>query len=751
MFGFIQRECTGGALTRGGSVPWEWNPMPGVAPDTVHFVHLLGLSRTGEVSEAELLDEVDRQLSKHESAPGGLIASLNGEHARSPLPGRVHAVLMRRLLRHSFAAGDAEDSGAIPLDRSATDDDATTTLIDHTEADNTNLQALPVSPGLAVGDLLKGRFRLIGHLGEGGMSTVYNAIDLRKVEARAADAQVAVKILAVTAYDPTQSLKTLQAEAQTLQRLPHPNIVRVIDCDRDGDTVFMTMEHLTGESLKAKMADRDGKGLPATEAVSIIRGIADGLAYAHRNGIVHGDLKPSNVIVTGDGSVKIIDFGISRLIKRDQRAPVDTEDPTFSALTPTYASPEMLESGKPDRRNDIYALACMAHELLTGRHPFDRTVANEARDSGQKLVRRRALTSAQFNAIAHGLNFDRGARTPSVEQFVAEFEASARMRSRSIAAITLGLMTVAVVLAAILVHFLDARNVTSSLNARLLPITRTPRLGEQFRDCSTCPLMKVLPPGGFSQGAPLDRPGGLGLDRPRHSVVIRYPFAMSEYEVTVGEFQEFASATSFQGYGCASYDGSWKVHPELNWNDVGYKQTATHPVVCLSWREATDYAKWLSQSTGQKYRLPSESEWEYAARAGADAATPWGDIATAACGSANIADETAAHQFPGWEALPCSDGYVYTAPVGSFTPNAFGLYDMLGNAFEWVQDCWHPNYQGAPSDGSAWMSGECAEHPLRGGSWFTSPEQVGTSARNRFEEGYRSNSVGFRLVREITK
>jgi formylglycine-generating enzyme required for sulfatase activity len=115
-----------------------------------------------------------------------------------------------------------------------------------------------------------------------------------------------------------------------------------------------------------------------------------------------------------------------------------------------------------------------------------------------------------------------------------------------------------------------------------------------------------------------------------------------------------------------------------------------------------------------------------------------------------VADQSAAQQWPGWKVNPCSDGYVYTAPVGSFQPNAFGLYDMLGNVFEWVQDCWHPDYRGAPANGSAWLaSGDCTQHNLRGGSWFTSPTLVSTSARNRFEETYRSNSIGFRLVREI--
>ena len=251
------------------------------------------------------------------------------------------------------------------------------------------------------------------------------------------------------------------------------------------------------------------------------------------------------------------------------------------------------------------------------------------------------------------------------------------------------------------------------------------------------------------QGAAADEPEAQPIELPQHPVVIAYPLGMGVYEITVGEFREFVDTTPHKSAGCTIYDGSWQERPELNWNNVGYTQTSTHPVACVSWRDARDYTAWLSKKTGQKYRLPSESEWEYAARAGARPRDVPGKDTEAACTSANVADNSAAQQYPGWKVHPCSDGYVYTAPVGSFATNGFGLYDMLGNVFEWVQDCWHPDYRGAPSDGSAWLKGDCTQRDMRGGSWFTAPARVSVATRNRFEESYRSNSVGFRLVREI--
>jgi formylglycine-generating enzyme required for sulfatase activity/predicted Ser/Thr protein kinase len=714
------------------------------------FVQALDSYRKGTLSREELLAEIERLLASGEADSGALLAALNNEQARERLPGNIHIEIVRKLLRRrdspatELAALRAPQIVALQLQ----DDDAATVLVDNSAGGRPQLAPLPRRKAfISVGMVLHNRFRLIEPIGEGGMSTVYRAIDLRKVEARASETHVAVKLLTVPLSDFTESLAMLQREAHKLQTLPHPNIVRVIDCDRDGRTVFMTMEYLSGESLKRKLAAPELKGLPAKEAEHILTCIASGLAFAHGNGIVHGDLKPGNVLVTDNGDVKIIDFGIARLMTRHPRAAGVNGDerPRLSALTPPYASPEMLENAEPDPRDDIYALACIAHELLTGRHPFDRIVANEARDSGMKVLRRGSMSAAQFRAIARGLEFDREKRTPSVERFMEEFTAGTGIRGDHMAA----LVGAAVVAFLLVAYFLDRAQIESWLAAHRAPSVVLPREGEVFRDCPICPLMRALPPGQFAQGAAESQVDATSIEKPQHVVKIGYPLGVGVYEITVGEFREFANATHHKSAGCQVYDGTWQESSALNWNNVGYTQTATHPVACVSWRDAREYAAWLSNKTGQRYRLPSDSEWEYAARAGSAAPRPWNTNVAAACTDANVADQTAARQYPGWKVHPCSDGYVYSSPVGSFQPNEFGLYDMLGNVFEWVEDCWHPDYHGAPADGSAWLSGDCSQRDMRGGSWFTAPSLVSASARNRFEDTYRSNSVGFRLVREI--
>ena len=272
--------------------------------------------------------------------------------------------------------------------------------------------------------------------------------------------------------------------------------------------------------------------------------------------------------------------------------------------------------------------------------------------------------------------------------------------------------------------------------------------GTTIRDCPTCPVLTVLPTGRFEQGsAPAENSST--FEKPLHWVMIAHPIALSTNAVTVDQFREFVAATGRDMQGCETYDGDWRNRTENNWESPGFEQTGSHPVTCTSWNDAKAYAVWLSAKTGQHYRLPSASEWEYAARAGGAAAQPWGAESSDACANANVADQSAAHRYPGWTVFACDDGYVQTAPVGSFKANSFGLNDMLGNVFQWTEDCWNPDYKGAPIDGAARTDGNCAERELRGGSWFSNPNYVRANYRNHFGADYRTSTVGIRLARDI--
>jgi serine/threonine protein kinase len=276
---------------------------------------------------------------------------------------------------------------------------------------------------VGVGSVLKNRFVLEEMLGRGGMGVVYKARDLRKVEAMDRDPYIAVKVLSKDFQANPDSFIALQRESKKAQQLAHPNIVTVYDFDRDGPNVFMTMELLQGEPLDQMIRRLRPATLPPEQAQLIIEQMARALAYAHSKNIVHSDFKPGNIFLTSKNVVKVVDFGIARAAKSADRPAEDATvfDPgSLGALTPTYASCEMLEYGEPDPRDDVYGLSVVAYELLVGSHPFDRKPATYARDQGFKPKRPKELPKEVWNAISHGLAFEREKRTLNATEFIKE-------------------------------------------------------------------------------------------------------------------------------------------------------------------------------------------------------------------------------------------------------------------------------------------------------------------------------------------
>jgi formylglycine-generating enzyme required for sulfatase activity len=273
--------------------------------------------------------------------------------------------------------------------------------------------------------------------------------------------------------------------------------------------------------------------------------------------------------------------------------------------------------------------------------------------------------------------------------------------------------------------------------------------GQTLRDCAQCSELVVLPGGSFVMGSPETEPGRDPAEGPQRSVRIA-SFALAKFDVTRGQWKQFVEATKRPvAAGC-----EWAGFPRdqsarASWRDLGFAQTDDHPVVCVSWDDAQAYVAWLSKRTGKHYRLPTEAEWEYAARAGSATIYPWGNKAS--------------HDFANYGADDCcselaagKDRWLNTSPVGSFAPNAFGLYDMVGNVWQWVQDCYVDTYANAPVDGSAVETANCKFRSLRGGTWGDTPDLIRPAFRNwapppRWPSDweYRSGGVGFRVARSI--
>ena len=277
-------------------------------------------------------------------------------------------------------------------------------------------------------------------------------------------------------------------------------------------------------------------------------------------------------------------------------------------------------------------------------------------------------------------------------------------------------------------------------------------VGRSFRDCKAlCPEMVVIPPGEFTIGTPTTEIGRGTDENPQQLVTIAYALAVGKYPVTRGEFAAFVEDTGRVLGACEHWDGkSFRVEEGIYWNNT-FHQNNRHPVVCVNWNDSQAYAQWLSRKTGKHYRLLSEAEWEYAARAGTTTPWYWGDSEAGQCRFANGADLSAKAQ--GVTAagfVNCDDKYPETSPVGTFRPNKFGLYDMAGNVGEWVEDCYHDTYDNAPTDGAAvetCMPKFNNTRVMRGGGWISIPAWVRSASRDVEEPTLRSDSFGFRVAR----
>ena len=658
----------------------------------------------------------------------------------------------------------------------------------------------PPSP-VGVGDVIRGRFVLEAEVGSGGMGRVFRALDLRRQEALDRHPHVAVKVLTHAFRQHPASLVALQREARRAQTLAHPNIISVFDFDREGSLVYLVMEYLRGRTLNDVVTEPGFAGLGLSAAMQIIRPVCDALTFAHDHGIVHSDLKPSNVFLTDDRRVKVIDFGIARAFQHPEAAAGETtlfDAASLRAFSPLYASPELIDGDEADPRDDVFSLACITYELMSGKHPFGRTSAAVARGRSQPLDRPPGLTGLQWSALRKSLAFSRIDRTATVASFLADLDSRpgrqglrSPMAKRTAGAATsladlrrglirkhLRLLAAAGALAVALTTGLVWQNqapTSRDVPKRAagpadVPLSLVPEAGEAeaatathppvngsdevpppiagneaapslslsspdaasettadrqpaadeaassppspFRDCSQCPEMVVIPAGRFVMGAPATDPDAEPEEKPQRDVVNDKAFALGRYEITEREWEACAEASICSNASPASAPAS-----------------ADLPKTHVSWQGAKTFVGWLSSKTGQSYRLPTEAEWEYAARAGTQGRYPWGQQ----IGENNANCRACGGPIAGKR----------TSPVGSFAPNGFGLFDMVGNVWEWTTNCGDKR-----RDGGAGLT-TCAHRIVRGGSWANSASAVRVTQRLSVPADIREDNVGFRVVRDL--
>lgn len=293
--------------------------------------------------------------------------------------------------------------------------------------------------------------------------------------------------------------------------------------------------------------------------------------------------------------------------------------------------------------------------------------------------------------------------------------------------------------------------------ARAAESPRAP--GAVFRDCDDCPEMVVIPAGSFVMGTPSAAPAGgvQGAEADAVAITVPRAFALGRHEVTRAQYARFIADSGYEPRaGCRGWDPAlarFSDDARRGWQNPALPAVPAddHPVTCVSFADAQAYVQWLAKETGERYRLPSEAEWEYAARAGSRTLRPWGDSPESGCEFANTYDLGAEAVYRlGWPGAACRDGQPDIAPVGRYGANAFGLHDVIGNVREWVQDCASGSFAGRPLDARAWeWLGGCNNRVRRGGSWLTPPAQSRSAYRDDAPAGERTDDTGFRVAMEF--
>jgi formylglycine-generating enzyme required for sulfatase activity len=600
---------------------------------------------------------------------------------------------------------------------------------------------------LQPGTMLANRYEIKELIGQGGMGVVYRAFDKNR------DEDIAIKLLLPSLTKNERALERFLNEARISSKLSHPNIVNVFDVQNDGDLYFLTMELLEGQDLRQIMDNQTTVGRPfeIDDIKEYIQGITDGLNHAHKF-TVHRDIKPENIWITEEGEVKLMDFGIAQLQSTSQRTQ------TGAAMgTAYYMAPEQLK-GKSDidGRADQYAVAVLMYELLTGEVPAGMIEpVNEARpDTPTPMVDaiHQALKPKPENRFANMDDFNeqvqrskggRGSNTGKKKSGSNSGDGSSEGAGNKSIIIILLIIFVAIALGVgggAYSRYIDEQ-------ARIKQVEKEKKLLSQLNL-----QMQSIPGGSFKMGSKQEKD-----EQPIHNVSIK-PFKIMSKEVTVGQFRQFVDVTGYKTdaernkhnkSGCY-INKDWKKHEYVkgySWSNPSFNQTDNHPVVCVSYWDGEAFVKWLNKNTGQVFSLPSEAQWEYAARGGSNKKYHYGNSTSQLCQYGNVMDNTPLPNGAVWtKRAKCDDGYLATAPVGQYQPNQFGLYDMIGNVAEWTQDCWNDSYRGAPANGKAWKKGSCAERVLRGGSWDVEPDDLRSADRFRDSASFRGHDIGFRLV-----
>ena len=566
------------------------------------------------------------------------------------------------------------------------------------ESANTNGVNAPTSMELFAGTEIgtAGRkFRLVKELGAGGMGAVWQARDLAEEAVEFVEGQAekpiykALKVVNASQMHSSAAIKKLHQEAIHTAKLNHPNIINVFGWHQSEEGwLFVEMEYLQGKDLQTYLIDYE-TGLSWEKSQQLINSIIEAIHYAHHKHdtvIIHRDLKPANIYLTENQQIKILDFGLAYQMRKSSNSALKV-----TASTLEYMPPEAFFANKPDPLQDIYSLACIIYELLTGEPPFSREKA-ENRKADEYPPQPEELTTEAWQALQQGMAYDKKSRTPSVKQLW--------------------------------------QNITRAQNNTVNKVEKVPLESSKKPEYSNLPTeekseiiddfigmeLVYIKPGSFLMGSPENE-----IDRAdeeyQHEVSISQGYYLGKYAVTQRQWQKV-----------------------MRNNPAHFKSCGLDcPVENVSWDDIQTFIKKLNQQTGKHYRLPTEAEWEYAARAGTTSAFSFGDNITPAQVNYN-------GNYP-YNGAAKGKYRETTVKVGSLPANAWGLHEMHGNVWEWVQDRYESGYyKNSPKNDPQGPAGG-SYRVRRGGSWSYYARDVRSANRYRDSPSDSYNFLGFRLAR----
>jgi len=576
--------------------------------------------------------------------------------------------------------------------------------------------------------ILRNRYQIIKDLGQGGFGDTYLAKDLDLP----GHPHCVVKHL--KPKDPNPALlpiakRLFDTEAETLYKLGrlHDQIPCLSAHFEENREFYLVQDFIAGHDLTKELIL--GKKLSESYTITLLHDILAVLAIVHQQNVIHRDLKPANLMRRQDGKIILIDFGA---VKEISTIVVNAQGQTKLTIgigTPGY-TPSEQANGKPKLASDIHAVGMIGIQALTGQPPH---TLPEDPQTGEVIWRNRAQVSNNLGNILDKMVRDHFSQryqnaevalqailslsrpptptppppppTPTVYQSLGNKSPQpVKVLSNPLKTVQFETVTVN-----------SKGQITKRSQSQAQVFTETIANGVTLE-------MVYIPKGSFTMGAPATESGSSDSQRPQHQVTIK-PFLMGKYPITQAQWEAVANLPKIQ------YDFS---------PDRYRFQGKNRPVENVSWNDAVEFCARLSRKTGRSYRLPSEAEWEYACRAGTTTPFHFGETITPDLVNYDL-------NYPYGSAPKGTWGFKTTA-VGSFPPNAFGLYDMHGNVWEWCQDIYHDNYNGAPTDGSAWESGGSDCRVRRGGSWENHAVNCRSANRSYSSADYMLRLRGFRVV-----